>query len=224
MAAAGPGHRRQLGEHNIWGKHTNFELGARVPLLFHAAGQTAGIKANALVESVDIYPTLAALAGLPPPPDLDGTDLSPLWHTPNATLGEAAFSECEQRDRSGPPPIPLSPSLAPSSATPLMAHGNASSAPAARSAHVSSPPVRRPPGAPHLRPSTVCAWLTRFRLPSLSPGRPPAPCMSRRSLPRRPAVRPTQRGVDPRARAHHAAVVRQHCPGQLHLHGVLGPD
>ena len=79
----------RLGEHNIWGKHTNvservpspeshasrtatcdlrtfltdwrrgqFELGARVPLMFHAAGQTEGVKSNSLVESVDIYPTL----------------------------------------------------------------------------------------------------------------------------------------------------------------------
>lgn len=52
------------GRVQIWGKHTNFELGARVPLIFHAAGQTAGIKSNTLVESVDIYPTLAALAGM----------------------------------------------------------------------------------------------------------------------------------------------------------------
>jgi arylsulfatase A-like enzyme len=35
-------------------QHTNFELGTRVPLIFHAAGQTAGIKSNSLVESVDV--------------------------------------------------------------------------------------------------------------------------------------------------------------------------
>ena len=38
-----------------------------------------------LVESVDLYPTIAALAGLPPPPDLDGVDLSPLFIDPNPT-------------------------------------------------------------------------------------------------------------------------------------------
>ena len=37
-----------------WGKHTNFELGTRVPLIFHAAGQTTGLKSNTLVESLDI--------------------------------------------------------------------------------------------------------------------------------------------------------------------------
>lgn len=86
-------HGWQLGEHNIWGKHTNFELGARVPLMFHAAGQETGVRSNALVESVDIYPTLAALAGLSPPPDVDGTDLSPLFEDPEQNISTAVFSE-----------------------------------------------------------------------------------------------------------------------------------
>lgn len=100
-----------------WGKHTNFELGTRVPLIFHAAGQTTGLKSNTLVESLDICkpatttffrdhlslssdfvvdgpdPTLAALAGLPPPPDVDGHDLTPLWKDPSAQVSEAVFSE-----------------------------------------------------------------------------------------------------------------------------------
>lgn len=75
------------------GKHTNFELGTRVPLIFHAVGQTEWIKSNALVESVDIYPTLAALAGLDAPSDVDGTALTTLWKNPNATISEAVFSE-----------------------------------------------------------------------------------------------------------------------------------
>ena len=70
-------HGWQLGEHNIWGKHTNFELGARVPLLIKDPSGKGG-RTAALVESVDIYPTVAALAGLPPPPDLDGTSYSSL--------------------------------------------------------------------------------------------------------------------------------------------------
>ena len=37
--------------------------------------------------------TLAALAGLAPPPDVDGSDLSRLWKEPNATISRAAFSE-----------------------------------------------------------------------------------------------------------------------------------
>jgi hypothetical protein len=41
----------------------------------------------------DIYPTLAALAGLPPPPDVDGYDLSDLWKNPNSTIKPYSFSE-----------------------------------------------------------------------------------------------------------------------------------
>lgn len=64
----------QLGEHNIWGKHTNFELGTRVPLMFRIP-DTPPQRVQTIVESVDLYPTLANLAGLPPPPDVDGSNL-----------------------------------------------------------------------------------------------------------------------------------------------------
>ena len=68
------------GEHNVWSKQTNFELATRVPLMLRAAGQTTATRVPAIVESVDLYPTLAALAGLPVPPDVDGTDVSPMMH------------------------------------------------------------------------------------------------------------------------------------------------
>lgn len=90
-------HGWQLGEHNIWGKHTNFELGTRVPFIVRAPGKPAA-RAPALVESVDLYPTLASLAGLPPPPDVDGVDLSPLvgggrWPSSYQAKTPVAFSE-----------------------------------------------------------------------------------------------------------------------------------
>ena len=86
-------HGWQLGEHNIWGKHTNFELGTRVPLIIRSVGQTKPVRSDALVESVDIYPTVARLAGLPLPPDVDGYDLSPLWADPTSSVKDVAFSE-----------------------------------------------------------------------------------------------------------------------------------
>ena len=42
---------------------------------------------------MQIYPTLAALAGLPAPPDVDGTDLSVLMKQPDTQISEAVFSE-----------------------------------------------------------------------------------------------------------------------------------
>ena len=55
-----------LGEHNHWVKYTNWETDARVPLLIAdpAAPQTHGKHTGSLVEHVDLYPTLAEMAGL----------------------------------------------------------------------------------------------------------------------------------------------------------------
>lgn len=86
-------HGWQLGEHNIWGKHTNFELATRVTLIVSVPGLAPGVS-NALVESVDLYPTIAAVAGLPAPPDLNGVDLSPLIKEPgSAAINKVAYSE-----------------------------------------------------------------------------------------------------------------------------------
>jgi len=56
-----------LGEHNHWVKYTNWETDARVPLLVHhpAAQHTWGVRTRSLVEHVDLYPTIAELAGVP---------------------------------------------------------------------------------------------------------------------------------------------------------------
>lgn len=66
-------HGWHLGDHGIWCKHTNYEQAARVPLIISAPGMTtAGSRSNALIETVDLYPTLAQLAGLPPRGKIDG--------------------------------------------------------------------------------------------------------------------------------------------------------
>jgi arylsulfatase A-like enzyme len=60
----------QLGEHNSWHKYTNFELGVRVPLIIRApmvARNPVGVVAHGLAELIDVYPTLAELAGTAPP-------------------------------------------------------------------------------------------------------------------------------------------------------------
>ena len=48
---------------------------------------------DGLVESVDLYPTIAALAGLQKPQDLDGVNLEPLMTKQTNTLKDAVFSE-----------------------------------------------------------------------------------------------------------------------------------
>jgi sialidase-1 len=57
-----------LGEKGLSGKTTNFELDSRVAMILSAAGKEGnGISTEALVELVDLYPTLSDLAGLQAP-------------------------------------------------------------------------------------------------------------------------------------------------------------
>lgn len=74
-------HGFHLGDHGMWGKHTNFELATRIPLMVAAPGKRGAVS-SALVETVDIYPTLAALAGLPTPTALDGRSFAALFDQP----------------------------------------------------------------------------------------------------------------------------------------------
>lgn len=87
-------HGWKLGEHNGWCKHTNFENDTRVPLIIRAPGmQAQGKTSEALVEFVDIYPTLCDLAGLPLPAHLEGTSFKPLLTNPQRPWKPAAFSQ-----------------------------------------------------------------------------------------------------------------------------------
>ena len=72
-------HGWHLGDHGMWCKHTNYEQAARIPLIISAPGKRAGEHTNCLVETVDIYPTLAELAGLPLPPKVDGRSFAAVF-------------------------------------------------------------------------------------------------------------------------------------------------
>ncbi len=80
-----------LGEHAIWGKHCLYEEALRSPLLIRTPGlrQPGGTSA-ALVETVDIFPTLADLCGLPAPTGLDGRSLRAQLADPAAPTAKPA--------------------------------------------------------------------------------------------------------------------------------------
>ncbi len=67
------------GEHQLWGeKGCAYEACQRVPLLVRYPRRVAGGRVLDIPAlNVDLAPTLAALAGIAVPPDLDGRDLSP---------------------------------------------------------------------------------------------------------------------------------------------------
>ncbi len=86
-------HGYQLGEHGIYGKHTNFEMAVRSPLIIYIPGVPGGKRITKLTEFVDIYPTLCDLAGLPQPDHLQGISFKPLIEDPDLKWKSAAFSQ-----------------------------------------------------------------------------------------------------------------------------------
>jgi iduronate 2-sulfatase len=93
-------HGFHIGEHALWGKTSNFELDARVPLIIAdpCAPAGHGRKTRALAELVDLYPTLAHRAGIAQslPGNLEGDDLSPVIADPDKRVKDAAFTQHQQ--------------------------------------------------------------------------------------------------------------------------------
>ncbi|MHC4994530.1 MAG: sulfatase [Planctomycetota bacterium] len=87
-------HGWKLGEHGGWCKHSNVELDTNSPLIIRAPKQKApGVTSTALIEFVDVFPTLCDLAGLPVPAGLDGRSAAALLDNPRRGFKPAAFSQ-----------------------------------------------------------------------------------------------------------------------------------
>ena len=86
-------HGWKLGEHNGWGKMTNYEVDTRVPLMIRAPGYRGGQRCDRIVECVDMYPTLCEAAGLKRAPELEGLSMVPLLLDPQSRFKTAAFSQ-----------------------------------------------------------------------------------------------------------------------------------
>ncbi|MCA1963017.1 MAG: sulfatase [Prosthecobacter sp.] len=88
-------HGFHLGDLGIWTKHTNYEQANRIPLLIAVPGLTSpGSRTRQLAESVDLFPTLAELAGLPAPTGpqpIDGISLVPVLKDPTTRLRDHAY-------------------------------------------------------------------------------------------------------------------------------------
>ena len=86
-------HGWKLGDHSSWCKHTNFECDTRVPLIIRHPGKpSAQGSTRALVELIDLYPTLVDLCGLEPPSHLQGKSLVPVLDDPTFRTRAIAYS------------------------------------------------------------------------------------------------------------------------------------
>ena len=98
-------HGWQLGEHNHWCKFTNFEDATHVPFMIQVPGITdQGMRTKALVELIDIFPSITELAGIEVPPTcpkennkllicVEGTSVVPLLQNPDQQWKKAVFSQ-----------------------------------------------------------------------------------------------------------------------------------
>jgi arylsulfatase A-like enzyme len=95
-------HGWKLGDWGMWCKHTNFELDTHVPMIVRSPGAAGnGSACGALVEYVDIYPSLCELAGLPLPEHLEGKSFAPLLDDPHQPWKPAALSQYPRKGNMG---------------------------------------------------------------------------------------------------------------------------
>lgn len=86
-------HGGMLGEHFWWFKCSMFEESVTVPLIIKAPAHIRpGTVCKRPVESVDIFPTLFDLCGLPQPPHIDGISMVPLLRDPTRNWRKGAIS------------------------------------------------------------------------------------------------------------------------------------
>ena len=89
-------HGWNLGDSALWAKHTPLERAVRSPLIIGVPGMKhAGTSSNALVESLDLFPTLVDLAKpsfTKTQHPLDGKSLAKILAKPNAKVRDAALS------------------------------------------------------------------------------------------------------------------------------------
>lgn len=85
-------HGWHLGEHGFWGKHNTLHRALRVPLLVSVPGRTTGGATAARVELLDLFPTLCELAGLKPPPTVQGRSFAAVLGDPQREFRDVVYS------------------------------------------------------------------------------------------------------------------------------------
>ncbi len=94
-------HGWHLGDHGMWCKHTNYEQAARIPVIIVAPQCTPGVSTQSFLETVDIFPTLAELAGLPAPANIDGQSAAKVLKDPKTFSRQFVTHVYPRNDRLG---------------------------------------------------------------------------------------------------------------------------
>jgi iduronate 2-sulfatase len=76
-------HGWHLGDHGMWCKHTNYEQATRIPIIVAAPEGARGMASTALVETVDVFPTVCELSDLSAPSALDGQSFAAVVRDPS---------------------------------------------------------------------------------------------------------------------------------------------
>jgi len=93
-------HGWKLGDHNSWGKMTNFNIDLKVPIIVRSPDQqNQGAQIYAITELVDLFPSICELAGIDIPSYMQGTSFVPLMENPDLKWKNAAFSQFHRRPK-----------------------------------------------------------------------------------------------------------------------------
>lgn len=84
-------HGFHLGEHDFWMKVSLHEESVKVPLIIKVPGKKPAVS-NSLVELIDLYPTIASLAGLEYSEHIQGESLVETLDNPRHEVRDMAFS------------------------------------------------------------------------------------------------------------------------------------
>jgi choline-sulfatase len=92
-------HGYLLGQHGRFEKHCSYEEAIRAPLLIRCPGQVRpGSTTRALVEFIDIFPTVLDFCGVPTPANVQGRSLRPVLTAQTATHRPRVFVEYAPND------------------------------------------------------------------------------------------------------------------------------
>lgn len=93
-------HGWKLGDHNSWGKMTNYNVDLQVPMIIRYPDQeNRGAQTFEITELIDMFPSLCEIAGIEVPDYMQGTSFVPLIEEPKRAWKAAAFSQFHRRPR-----------------------------------------------------------------------------------------------------------------------------